>query len=172
MAIVFSAFVPFFWSIPIFTAFRELNSILPVQGGFTAGGALQSRRFLGLSVWLVELDRHIPAQQPLRRAGDGLPQRISPWITGNIKWAGACLVLCLLAYLKRARIQIAGWLSVALLVAVFIPVAWLCLVSLFHLALQPHAPFGPARSAVGRRSSEEAWPSPCGITPDTSSFPA
>src|ERR1700689_3741049 len=34
MAIVFLAFVPFFWSIPISLASAELNSILPVEGGF------------------------------------------------------------------------------------------------------------------------------------------
>ncbi len=34
MAIVFLALVPFFWSIPISLASAELNSIMPVQGGF------------------------------------------------------------------------------------------------------------------------------------------
>ena len=34
MALVFLAFVPLFWSIPISFASAELNSILPVQGGF------------------------------------------------------------------------------------------------------------------------------------------
>src|SRR4029077_20736706 len=34
MALVFLTFVPFFWSIPMSYASAELNSILPVQGGF------------------------------------------------------------------------------------------------------------------------------------------
>src|SRR2546422_4116263 len=34
MALVFLTFVPFFWSIPMSFASAELNSILPVQGGF------------------------------------------------------------------------------------------------------------------------------------------
>src|SRR6202035_122788 len=34
MAILFLAFLPFFWSIPISLASAELNSLLPVQGGF------------------------------------------------------------------------------------------------------------------------------------------
>ena len=34
MALMFLAFVPLFWSIPISLAAAELNSILPVQGGF------------------------------------------------------------------------------------------------------------------------------------------
>ncbi len=34
MALVFLTFVPLFWSIPISLAAAELNSLLPVQGGF------------------------------------------------------------------------------------------------------------------------------------------
>jgi amino acid transporter len=34
MALVFLTLVPFFWSIPMSFASAELNSILPVQGGF------------------------------------------------------------------------------------------------------------------------------------------
>src|SRR5947208_1249934 len=34
MALIFLAFVPLFWSIPMSFASAELNSILPVQGGF------------------------------------------------------------------------------------------------------------------------------------------
>src|SRR5580658_690852 len=34
MALVFLTFVPLFWSIPISFASAELNSILPVEGGF------------------------------------------------------------------------------------------------------------------------------------------
>jgi len=66
-----------------------------------------------------------------------------PGLTGNLKWAGACIALCLLAYLNARGIQIAGWLSVALLVAVLIPVAWLCIVSVFHWHYNPVLPFTP-----------------------------
>src|SRR5207245_11679997 len=34
MSLVFLTFVPFLWSIPISFAAAEMNSILPVQGGF------------------------------------------------------------------------------------------------------------------------------------------
>ena len=34
MALIFLTFVPLFWSIPMSFASAELNSILPVQGGF------------------------------------------------------------------------------------------------------------------------------------------
>ncbi len=66
-----------------------------------------------------------------------------------MKWLGACLALCVLSYLNARGIQVAGWLSVALLVAVLIPVAWLCIVSLFKLHYNPVLPFTPPGQPFG-----------------------
>ena len=66
-----------------------------------------------------------------------------------MKWLGACLALCVLSYLNARGIQIAGWLSVALLVAVLIPVAWLCIVALFKLHYNPVLPFTPPGQPFG-----------------------
>jgi amino acid transporter len=51
--------------------------------------------------------------------------------------------------LNARGIQIAGWLSIALLIAVLIPVAWLCIVSLFHLRYNPVVPFVPPGQPFG-----------------------
>ncbi|MGH9758707.1 MAG: APC family permease, partial [Candidatus Acidiferrales bacterium] len=67
----------------------------------------------------------------------------------NIKWAGACLALCLLAYLNARGIRIAGGVSIGLLFAVMIPVAWLCTASLFHLHFNPVMPFVPPGKPFG-----------------------
>jgi amino acid transporter len=58
-------------------------------------------------------------------------------------------VLVVLALLNARGIQIAGWLSVALLVAVLIPVAWLCLLSLLHMHHNPVVPFVPPGKPFG-----------------------
>jgi amino acid transporter len=58
-------------------------------------------------------------------------------------------VLIVLAYLNARGIQVAGWLSVALLVAVMIPVTWLCAVSLFHMHFNPVVPFVPPGAPFG-----------------------
>jgi amino acid transporter len=58
-------------------------------------------------------------------------------------------VLCLLAYLNARGIEVAGWVSVALLIAVLIPVAWLCLVALFHWHYNPVLPFAPPGKPFG-----------------------
>src|SRR6185437_10855679 len=45
-------------------------------------------RFLGISMRLVELERHVSAQQPLRRAADGLSRRLYSVADGLHKMGG------------------------------------------------------------------------------------
>ncbi|MGB0035635.1 MAG: APC family permease [Candidatus Acidiferrales bacterium] len=149
MALVFLAFVPFFWSIPISFAAAELNGILPVQGGFYRWSRAAFGDFWGFQCgwwnWTgTFLLNSLYGVLLMDYLGDYIP-----WLTGYPKWAGACLVLCLLAWLNARGIQVAGWLSIALLVIVLIPVAWLCLVALFHWRYNPVMPFVPPGKPFG-----------------------
>jgi amino acid transporter len=149
MAILFLAIVPLFWSIPISLAAAELNSLLPVQGGFYRWSRAAFGDFWGFQCgWWNWAGTFLLNSLYGVLLMDYL-SIYSPWITGNVKWAGACLALCLLAYLNARGIQIAGWLSVALLVAVLIPVAWLCLVAIFHWRFNPFLPFVPPGEPLG-----------------------
>jgi len=143
MALVFLTFVPLFWSIPISFASAELNSILPVQGGFYRWSRAAFGDFWGFQCgWWNWTGTFLLNSLYGVLLMDYLSSYF-PGLTGNLKWAGACIALCLLAYLNARGIQIAGWLSVALLVAVLIPVAWLCIVSVFHWHYNPVLPFTP-----------------------------
>ncbi len=149
MALVFLTFVPLFWSIPVSFASAELNSILPVQGGFYRWTRAAFGDFWGFQCgWLNWTGTFLLNASYGVLAMDYLANYL-PWLTGNVKWAGACLVLILLAYLNARGIQVAGWISVVLLVAVFIPVAWLCAVSLFHWRYNPVVPFVPPGQPFG-----------------------
>ena len=149
MALVFLAFVPLFWSIPISFASAELNSILPVEGGFYRWSRAAFGDFWGFQCgWWNWTGTFLLNSLYGVLLMDYLADYL-PWLTGYTKWAGACLALCLLAYLNARGIQVAGWLSVALLVAVLIPVAWLCLVSLFHWHYNPVLPFVPPGKPFG-----------------------
>src|SRR5271168_2756142 len=150
MALVFLTFVPLFWSVPVSFASAELNSILPVQGGFYRWSRAAFGDFWGFQCgWWNWTGTFLLNSLYGVLLMDYLSEYL-PWITGNTKWAGACIVLCVLAYLNARGIQIAGWLSVALLVAVLIPVAWLCVASLFHLRFNPVVPFAPPGQPFGK----------------------
>jgi amino acid transporter len=149
MALVFLTFVPLFWSIPISFASAELNSILPVEGGFYRWSRAAFGDFWGFQCgWWNWTGTFLLNSLYGVLLMDYLADYL-PWLTGNTKWAGACLVLCLLAYLNARGIQVAGWISVALLVAMMIPVAWLCVISLFHLHHNPVLPFTPPGTPFG-----------------------
>ena len=120
---------------------------------------------------LVELDRHVLLNSLYGVLVMDYLGIYFPSLTGNAKWAGACLVLIVLAYFNARGIQVAGWLSVALLVAVMIPVTWLCAFRYFTCTTIPSCrSFRLVRLSAA--SSVKASRSPCGITPATSSFPA
>jgi amino acid transporter len=149
MALVFLTFVPLFWSIPISLASAELNSVLPVQGGFYRWSRAAFGDFWGFQCgWWNWAGTFLLNSLYGVLLMDYLADYF-PWITGNVKWAGACAVLCGLAYLNARGIQVAGWLSVVLCVLILIPVAWLCIVSLFHWHYNPVVPFTPPGKPFG-----------------------
>lgn len=149
MALVFLAFVPLFWSIPISLASAELNSILPVEGGFYRWSRAAFGDFWGFQCgWWNWTGTFLLNSLYGVLLMDYLADYF-PWISGYTKWAGACLALCLLSYLNARGIQVAGWISVALLIAVLIPVVWLCAVSIFHWNYNPVLPFTPPGKPFG-----------------------
>jgi len=143
MAIVFLAFVPFVWCIPIAFAAAEMNSIMPVQGGFYRWVRAAFGDFWGFQCgWWNWTGTFLLNSVYGVLVMDYLHDYF-PGITGNVKWVGAALVLCFFAYLNIRGIQVAGTLAVILQCAVMIPVVWLCVVSLFHLHHNPLLPFVP-----------------------------
>jgi amino acid transporter len=149
MALLFLALVPLAWSIPMSYASAELNSMLPVQGGFyrwvrhafgdfwgfQCGWWNWTGTFLLNSVYGVLVMDYLGAY--------------IPGLRGRWHWLGACLVLVFLAWLNARGIQIAGWFAVALQFLIIIPVAWLCLVSLFHWHFNPLLPLVPPGKPFG-----------------------
>jgi len=143
MALLFFIFVPFFWSIPISFASAELNNLLPVQGGFYRWTRAAFGDFWGFQCgWWNWTGTFLLNSLYGVLVMDYLVHYF-PSLTGNTKWAGACVVLCVLSYLNIRGIQVSGWLSVAMLIAILIPVIWLCVVSLFHWQHDPVRPLIP-----------------------------
>jgi amino acid transporter len=149
MSLVFLALVPFVWSIPISFAAAELNSILPVQGGFYRWVRAAFGDFWGFQCgWWNWTGTFLLNSVYGVLFMDYLADYI-PGLTGYWKWAGASLVLCFFAYLNARGIQVAGWTAIALQIAILIPVAWMCLVALLHWQHNPLAPFVPPGKPLG-----------------------
>ena len=149
MALIFLALVPFFWSIPISFASAELNSILPVQGGFYRWSHRAFGDFWGFQCgWWNWTGTFLLNSLYGVLVMDYLVH-YCPGLTGNAKWAGASLVLCLFSYLNIRGIQVSGWLSVAMLLAVLVPVAWLSVVSVAHWRFNPLLPWTPPGRPFG-----------------------
>lgn len=149
MALLFLAFVPFFWSIPISFASAELNSILPVQGGFYRWSRAAFGDFWGFQCgWWNWVGTFLLNSLYGVLVMDYLVHYF-PSLTGNTKWLGACVVLCVLSFLNMRGIQVSGWLSVAMSVAVLLPVIWLSVVSLLHWQHDPVRPFVPPGKPFG-----------------------
>jgi amino acid transporter len=149
MALAFLTFVPFVWCIPIALASAEMNSILPVQGGFYRWVRAAFGDFWGFQCgwwnWTgTFLLNALYGVLLMDYFADYLP-----WLTGNVKWAGAALALCLLAYLNVRGAQAAGVFAIILQLAVLLPVSWLCLVSIFHWRYSPVVPFVPPGKPFG-----------------------
>lgn len=149
MALVFLTFVPLFWSIPMSFASAELNGILPVQGGFYRWSRAAFGDFWGFQCgWWNWAGTFLLNSLYGVLLMDYLAHYI-PGLTGTAKWVGACMVLCALAYLNMRGIQVSGWFSVALSIAILIPVAWLFIVSMFHWRFNPLLPWVPPGAPFG-----------------------
>ncbi|HEV2289979.1 MAG TPA: APC family permease [Candidatus Acidoferrales bacterium] len=143
MAIVFLALVPFFWSIPISLASAELNSIMPVQGGFYRWTRAAFGDFWGFQCGWWNWTGTFLLNSAYGAQLMDYVKNYYPQLTDNERWLGACAILILLAIVNARGIKVAGWLAVVLQTAVFIPVIWLCVVALFHWHHNPMLPFSP-----------------------------
>jgi amino acid transporter len=143
MALVFLAFVPLFWSIPISFASAELAAILPVQGGFYRWTRAAFGDFWGFQCgWWNWTGTFLLNAIYGVLLMDYLANYV-PGLTGYWKWAGAVAMLCLLAWVNARGIRVAGWLAVALQLIILVVVAWLCVAALFHWRFDPLVPFVP-----------------------------
>jgi amino acid transporter len=149
MSMLFLSLVPFAWSIPISLASAEMNSFLPVQGGFYRWVRAAFGDFWGFQCgWWNWTGTFLLNSLYGVLFMDYLADYV-PGLTGHWKWAGACVVLCMLAYLNARGIQAAGWVAVALQIAILIPVAWLCVAAFFQWHHNPLVPFVPPGKPFG-----------------------
>jgi amino acid transporter len=149
MAILFLAFVPLFWSVPVSLGAAELNGILPVQGGFYRWVRAAFGDFWGFQAgWWNWAGTFLLNSLYGVLIVDYLANYI-PALAGFWKWPCACLFLCGLAYLNVRGIQAAGWVATAMQIVILVPVAWMCGLSLLHWRFNPMVPLAPPGKPLG-----------------------
>src|SRR5713101_9019227 len=100
MALIFILVVPWLFSVPVALATAEMSTAMPVEGGFYRWTRAAFGNFWGFQCgWWNWTGSFLMWSSYGVVLADYVAQ-VAPWLTGNAKWAGACLVLCLLSYLN------------------------------------------------------------------------
>ena len=149
MALLFIAVVPFLWSIPMSLAAAEMNSFMPVEGGFYRWVRAAFGDFWGFQAgWWNWTGTFLLNSSFGVLFVDYLGAYI-PGLTAFERWLMTAAFLWLLAYVNIRGIRVSGWLAVALQVAVFVPVIWLCVAAMFQWQHNPLVPFVPPDRPLG-----------------------
>src|SRR5438270_5654342 len=123
MSLVFLTFVPFLWSIPISFAAAEMNSILPVQGGFYRWSRTAFGDFWGFQCgWWNWTGTSLMSGAYGVMLADYIGQ-LAPIQGKWAHWLTAFAFLATVAYLNIRGIRPVGNLTFALLLLALIPVA-------------------------------------------------
>ncbi|HWQ02974.1 MAG TPA: APC family permease, partial [Candidatus Nitrosotenuis sp.] len=162
MAIAFLLAVPLLYSIPMSLAAAELNSILPVQGGFYRWARAAFGNFWGFqSGWWNWTGTFLMNSAYGVQFMDYLGQFLGAQFAPLEKWLGAAAFLCLMAWANIRGIEVAGWFAVALQLIIFLPVAWLCAAAASqwqHNPVSPLVPPGvPLSAAFGAGLALAVW---------------
>jgi amino acid transporter len=149
VAILFLAFVPLFWSVPVSLAAAELNGLLPVQGGFYRWVRAAFGDFWGFQAgWWNWTGTFLLNSLYGVLIVDYLANYF-PALAGFWKWPLACFFLCAFAFLNTRGIQAAGWAATVMQILILLPVTWMCIIALLHWKFNPMLPLVPPGKPFG-----------------------
>src|SRR5947208_16545766 len=112
LTLLYHLFIPLFWCIPVSLVAAELTTAIPVQGGFYRWVRAAFGDFWGFQCgWWNWTGTFLLNSVYGVLLMDYLHDYI-PGLTGEWKWAGAALALCLLGYLNIRGVQVAGWFAI------------------------------------------------------------
>lgn len=163
LGLLFLCIVPFLYSLPMSLAAMEMNSMLPVQGGFYRWVRAGAGDFWGFQTgWWNWTGTFLMSSAYgvlfMDYVGPYFERAVMPILsqllgeqsagvlynmTGVGKWIGAACFLWLIAYANIRGIEVAGWVAIALQLAILIPVAWFCLAAIGQWKHDPFTPLTP-----------------------------
>src|SRR2546429_6943019 len=143
MSLVFLTFVPFLWSIPISFAAAEMNSILPVQGGFYRWVRAAFGDFWGFQCgwWNWTGTFLITAAYGVQLADT--VARVLPVHNRFQHWVIAFAFIVLVGLLNFLGIRLVGMVTMVLLLLQMAPVAVFTYFGFTHAHFNPFHPWMP-----------------------------
>jgi amino acid transporter len=162
MALLFLLAVPLLYSIPMSLAAAEMNSVLPVQGGFYRWARATFGNFWGFQTgWWNWTGTFLMNSAYGVQFMDYFGQFLGTQFAPLEKWLGAAAFLWLIAWANIRGIEVAGWFAVALQLVIFVPVAWLCVAAAGQWQHNPVAPLvppgAPLSAAFGAGLALAVW---------------
>src|SRR5213080_4372179 len=144
MSLVFLTFVPFLWSIPISFAAAEMNSILPVQGGFYRWVRAAFGNFWGFQCgWWNWTGTFLMNGAYAVALADYTAQLFPTMARGWQHWLVAVFFIAAIALLNVLGVQVVGNFTIAMLFVVLAPVAVFTVMGFAHAQVNPFHPFVP-----------------------------
>jgi amino acid transporter len=141
ITLLYHLLVPFFWCIPISLVAAELTTAMPVEGGFYRWSRAAFGDFWGfLTGWWNWCASFLLGASSAVLFTDYLKQFFFPQLTRLEHYLICVAIIAAIAYVNVRGIGMVGRVATALEIAILLPVAAMCLMS---VRLWHHNPFVP-----------------------------
>ena len=141
MTLLYHLLIPFFWCIPISLVAAELTTAMPVEGGFYRWSRAAFGDFWGfLAGWWNWCASFLLGASSAVLFTDYLKQFFFPQITRWEHYLVCVAIIGLIAYVNVRGIGMVGRVATVLEIAILLPVAAMCLMS---VRMWHHNPFVP-----------------------------
>ena len=141
MTLLYHLLIPFFWCIPISLVAAELTTAMPVEGGFYRWSRVAFGDFWGfLAGWWNWCASFLLGASSAVLFTDYLKQYFFPQITRWEHYVVCVAIIGIIAYVNVRGIAMVGRVATVIEIAILLPVAALCLMS---VRMWHHNPFVP-----------------------------
>jgi len=149
LTLLYHLLVPFFWCIPISLVAAELTTAMPVEGGFYRWTRAAFGDFWGfLAGWWNWCASFLLGASSAVLFTDYLKQFFFPQITRLEHYLISIAIVALIAYVNIRGIGMVGRVATTLEIAILLPVAAMCLMSVHLWHHNPFVPLTPPHTPM------------------------
>ena len=153
LTLLYHLLIPFFWCIPISLVAAELTTAMPVEGGFYRWSRAAFGDFWGfLAGWWNWCASFLLGAASAVLFTDYI-RFFFPQVTGWKHYLVCVAVIAVIAYVNVRGINMVGRVATVLEIAILLPVAAMCLMSVRLWHHNPFVPFIPPHTPLDRKST-------------------